>query len=123
MSTLYKLRLNEMVFYGYHGVGDAERKVGQRFVVSLEMEADLNNAAISDSLNDTINYEEIFINIKKLVQHTKFFLIESLAKKIADYVLANHKIVQKIKVCVKKPQVPIPEMTGYSEIEIIKEQE
>ena len=35
-----KIRLNEMVFYGYHGVFDEERKLGQRFVVSAILQTD-----------------------------------------------------------------------------------
>jgi hypothetical protein len=30
-----KIKLNEMVFYGYHGVHAEERALGQRFIVSV----------------------------------------------------------------------------------------
>ncbi|MFA5479684.1 MAG: dihydroneopterin aldolase [Candidatus Muiribacteriota bacterium] len=120
MNTDYTLKLKDMTFYGYHGVCDAERKVGQRFIVDVEIKADLEKAAKNDCLEHTVNYEEIFLNIKKLVSCTKFFLIESLGLKIADYILESNNIVNQVKVTVKKPQVPIPDMTGYSEVEIIK---
>jgi len=34
------IRLNEMVFYGFHGLHDEERKLGQRFIVTAQLFTD-----------------------------------------------------------------------------------
>ncbi len=51
-----KVRLSGMVFYGHHGVRQPEKDLGQRFVVNLEVTADLSRAGRSAALADTVNY-------------------------------------------------------------------
>ena len=45
-----KILLNEMEFYGYHGVFQEENKLGQRFRVSVELHLDLKKSGQSDLL-------------------------------------------------------------------------
>ena len=39
------IRLNQMVFYGFHGVHDEERRLGQRFIVSVALYTDEEKTA------------------------------------------------------------------------------
>ena len=52
---MYKITLTGLTFYGYHGASKAEKELGQRFVIDLEIESDLEEAANSDNLEKTIN--------------------------------------------------------------------
>ena len=45
-----KVFLHGLVFYGYHGVGAAEKARGQRFIVDITMECDTRAAGASDNL-------------------------------------------------------------------------
>ena len=65
-----KIILSGMVFYGYHGVSSEERTLGQRFVVDMEMEADLRPAGVRDDLTDAINYAEAHQLVKEIVEGT-----------------------------------------------------
>ena len=45
-----KIALNKMEFYGYHGVFKEETKLGQRFIIDLEVETDLQQAGTTYNL-------------------------------------------------------------------------
>ena len=101
-----KIHLAGMVFYGYHGVRLAERELGQRFIVDLEIEKDLSVAGSTDSLADTISYSSVYDLVKEAVEEGTHNLLESLAETIASLILGRFD-VDAVHVIVKKPQVPI----------------
>lgn len=99
-----KIVLNNMEFYGYHGVPDAERKVKQLFKISLSFDYDFTNAAVNDDLDQTINYVEIY-DICKLELNKQYKLIESIAYKIAHSIKNKYQKISNIEVIINKPQV------------------
>ncbi|MFD1179319.1 dihydroneopterin aldolase [Paenibacillus puldeungensis] len=101
-----KMVLRRMEYYGYHGVFDEERKLGQRFYVDLELELDLQEAGTTDDLNKTVNYAEIHELIKQIVERKSFKLIEALAEYIASSVLGTYTRVDALTVKVTKPHPP-----------------
>lgn len=76
-----KIYLNELVFYGYHGVLKEETKLGQTFRVSLILDF-LPKAGISDSVEDTVSYADVYETVKEIVEGKPFKLIEALAEKL-----------------------------------------
>ncbi len=101
-----KICLEGMVFYGYHGATPAERELGQRFIVDLEVEKDLFKAGGSDDLVDTVDYSALYKVVKDTVQGASRNLLESVAQIIAARVLEEFP-VEAVRVKVKKPDVPI----------------
>ncbi|MCL5256429.1 MAG: dihydroneopterin aldolase [Chloroflexi bacterium] len=101
-----KIMVNGMVFYGYHGVHPAEKELGQRFVIDLEMVADLSEAARTDDLSKTLNYSEAYRITKEVVEGPSRNLIEAVAEEIAAKVLAALPAAE-VTVRVHKPQSPI----------------
>ena len=55
-----KLILQGLLFHGFHGVLEEERKLGQKFLVDLDAWIDLKKAGKSDNLEDTVSYAEIY---------------------------------------------------------------
>jgi 7,8-dihydroneopterin aldolase/epimerase/oxygenase len=108
MVIVDKIYLNRMEFYGYHGVFPEETKLGQRFIVDLIVETDLKKAGITDNLDESINYAELFNLCKKIVEGKPYKLIESVAEKIAEEILNQYKKIQFCTVKVTKPDPPIP---------------
>lgn len=47
-----KIRINRMEFYAYHGLLREEKKLGQRFIVDVELFLPLNRAGRSDRMED-----------------------------------------------------------------------
>lgn len=95
-----------MIFYGYHGVNPEERTLGQRFIVDLEVTADLTRAGQTDDLDDTVNYTRLFQIVRAAVEGTPRNLLEAVAADIAAQVLAN-EAVEEVTVRIRKPGVAI----------------
>ncbi|CAC95490.1 TPA_asm: dihydroneopterin aldolase [Listeria innocua] len=103
-----KIYLNELAFYGYHGVLQEETKLGQTFRVSLILGLSTKKAGQSDSVDDTVSYADVYETVKGIVEGTPFKLIEALAEKIASEVLTDYPLLEEITVKLIKPNPPIP---------------
>lgn len=103
-----KIYLNEMEFYGYHGVLQEETKLGQRFRVNIVAELDFQEAGKTDNLEKTVSYAEIYEVCKKIVEGKPYKLIEAVAEKIAEEVLTTFTLIERLTVMVVKPDPPIP---------------
>jgi dihydroneopterin aldolase len=115
-----KIHLTGMVFYGYHGVRLAERELGQRFIVDLEIEKDLSVAGSTDSLTDTVSYSSVYTLVKEVVEEGTHYLLENVAETIAGLILGRFE-VDAVHVTVKKPHVPIQgSVMSYAAVEITR---
>lgn len=103
-----KIYVNEMEFYGYHGVFAEETKLGQRFRVDLMVETDLSKAGKSDDLTHSVHYGELFETCKNIVEGQPYKLLEAVAEKIAATILERFVLVETCTVKVIKPDPPIP---------------
>ena len=81
------LKMSEMEFHGYTGCLEDEKINGQTFIVSIDMLFHRIKGAITDELNDTVNYAELYELIKRFVTTSKGNLIENLAYEIGLIVL------------------------------------
>ncbi|MBI2865399.1 MAG: dihydroneopterin aldolase [Chloroflexi bacterium] len=115
-----KIVLAGMMFYGYHGVSPAEKELGQRFVVDVELSMDLTPGGSSDDLSKTVNYSAVYKVVKKAVEGPTLSLIEAVAERIARDVLSQFQ-VEQVRVTVKKPEVPIKgSVLSYVAVEIVR---
>ena len=118
-----KIIIENMEFYGYHGVFEEENKLGQRYRVSATVYLDLQAAGKTDDLNKSVNYAEIYTLCKGIVEGKPYNLIEVVAEKIAADILISYPIIQSCKIKVVKPDPPIPGHYDSVAVEIIREQE
>lgn len=102
--TRDRLLLEGMEFYGYHGDIEAERALGGRYRVDLEVAADLRAAGRSDSLEDTLDYVRCFQLVREVVEERQYRLLEALAQAIADAVLGQaHAEAVTVRVAKQPP--------------------
>ncbi|OBR68438.1 dihydroneopterin aldolase [Paenibacillus oryzae] len=101
-----KMKMKGMSFYGYHGVFAEENRLGQKFIVDLELSLDLDAASRNDDLEQTINYAELYAVVKKIVEGPPVKLIEALAGAIASGVLDAYTMIHELTVGVTKPNPP-----------------
>ncbi len=98
--------LEGMEFFAYHGYYAEEREVGNKYTVDISVHTDFTQAADSDELEGTINYEVVYKLVKAQMKiPTK--LLESLAKRIIDSVLNELPNVNEVSVSVAKHNPPI----------------
>ena len=115
-----KIHLNGMMFHGYHGVGQEERKLGQGFLVDLEVYLDTNVAGISDDIVDTIDYSKVYSVVKGIIEGTSRNLLECLAELITEEIFDRFE-PKALLVRIKKPQVPITgSVMDYAGVEIFR---
>ena len=101
-----RMLLKRMVFFGYHGVIPEENRLGQKYYVDLDMRLDLDRAAKSDDVQDTVNYADVHALVKEIVEGPHVKLIEALAHNIASAVLGTYTSIIEMTVSVTKPNPP-----------------
>ncbi|MCC6946870.1 MAG: dihydroneopterin aldolase [Bradyrhizobiaceae bacterium] len=97
-----------LVLFEHHGVHEAERKHGQRFIVDIVLEVDVADAVKSDRIADTVDYGEVVAVAESAFRDRHFFLIEACAAHVAGAILAHFPKVHSARVTVKKPSAPVP---------------
>jgi len=115
--TTYKISLENIRLYGYHGATSSERELGQRFEVDVEITADLSEAVKSDDMKKTINYEQVFRLVEAEVVREKHHLLETLADKLAREIVAKFGALE-VLVRIRKPSVPIAGAIDHVQVEV-----
>lgn len=115
------IRIKKASFYAYHGVLTEEQNVGGKFEADVDMYTNFLIAADKDELSSTIDYHQVYKLINKAAHEKKYYLIEALAKRIADEILISYPTVEKVAVRVRKNNPPLGGVVDCVEVEIIKE--
>ncbi|MFA6567000.1 MAG: dihydroneopterin aldolase [Victivallales bacterium] len=84
------------------GTFEWERKEKQDIILNIEISCELREAGKSDKIKDTIDYKVLKKRIIRLIEKSKFFLIEKTAESVAKLCLATPG-VKSVKVTVDKP--------------------
>ena len=92
-----------MKFRGRHGVRPEERQLPQEFVVDVDVECDLREAARTDQIADTVDYRQIRSIARDVIEGESRSLIEALAGEIADRVLELAGVVAVSVRIAKRP--------------------
>ena len=115
------IRIKKVTFYGYHGVRSDEQSVGGKFEADVDIYTDFRKAAKNDDLKETIDYHKVYSFMYQLALEQKYYLIESLAMKIADELLKKFDHIEKVAVRVRKNNPPLGGVVDHVEAEVIKE--
>ena len=84
------------------GISDWERRIKQKILIDLEFPANIRHAARRDNIQDTLDYKKIAKETIAFVSASSFFLIETLAEKLAALLLGKFKLRQ-IRIRISKP--------------------
>ena len=84
------------------GIFDWERKIKQKIVIDLEISTDIRKAAKNDSIKDTIDYKRIAKHAITFITESEYYLIETLAERLAESILKDFGLKQ-IRLRVSKP--------------------
>ncbi len=106
MNMKTKIKLEKIGFHAYHGVLPHEKEIGNRFEVSVTLEADISAAFDSDDVNDTINYAEVFDLVKREMEFPSQ-LIEHVAGRIFRRLKNQYPWLTALEVKVAKLHPPV----------------
>ena len=100
------IEIEGMHFYAYHGHFETEQIVGNEFIVDLHINTNCNKAALSDNLDDALNYQVVYLLVQKEMS-IKSRLLENVANRILDVLYAEFSSLENVKIKVSKINPPM----------------
>jgi len=113
-----RVSLNNIVFIGYHGLYAEEKKLGNTYLIDVVVDFTPPNTII-DKLEQTIDYVAVYSILKKWMD-IPTPLLETLVGKMAEDILLEHPIANKVSIKITKSHLPVPEFEGSASVYIEK---
>lgn len=101
-----KIEIENMEFYAYHGHYREEQIVGNKFLVNLTIETDLDTPAGTDALRDAVNYQRAYEIVEEQME-IKSKLLENIAGRIIKALYEEFRGIHRITVKVSKINPPV----------------
>ena len=108
-----------MKFHAYHGCFDFEKRDGNTFLVSVEMDLDTDISGKTDNLEDTLNYQEVY-DVAKREMEIPSNLLEHVGQRILDTLINEFTKLKSVKVKLSKLNPPLGGEVESVSIEISK---
>ena len=102
-----RIHLTNMAFYGYHGHQPGENEGGQRFFVDVVLALDIAEAAATDHLSATVDYDRVYAICRRIVENDRVKLLETLCRRIIEAILAECPRVETVEITIRKPSAPV----------------
>ena len=107
MAATDLIELRGLRVLGLCGLLPEELTRPQPLEVDLDVEADLSAAGVSDDVRDTIDYGAICAIAERIIRAERYDLLESLAARLAEAVLADERALA-VTVGIRKLRPPVP---------------
>ena len=117
-KTNFTISLNNIVVYGFHGVHQEEKTLGQRFEIDLEYRLSNPTFPWKDEERATVSYVNAHKIVSRVCEEKSFNLIETLGNRIIEEMRSRYS-VDLIVVRIRKPSVPIQGILDHVEVEIV----
>jgi len=118
-----KILIEGLKAWGKHGVFDFEKQYAQAFIIDLEIEAEISKSYLSDKLEDTVNYADVYDIVKAVIETQSYRLLERLAYVIIEKIFLHDTRIQRIKIRVIKDRAPLSGQVDSTGVEIEKSRE
>ena len=115
MEKIGIIELEGMEFKAYHGCLEQEKVRGNSFTVDFRGELDLSAAVLSDNLNDTLNYSEIY-DIVAEEMSIPSELLENVAGRIVHGIEKRFPELISFSVRVSKKRPPVDGVAQWSRV-------
>jgi D-erythro-7,8-dihydroneopterin triphosphate epimerase len=96
------IRVKNLLIRTIIGFNPDERNNRQDVIINIEIETDTSSAVLSDEPDGIFDYKVVTKKVIKMVQESKFNLLEKLAYEILQTVMEDKK-VKRCRVEVDKP--------------------
>jgi len=112
-----KVRIHNMMFYGFHGVYEYEREQGQKFFIDVEIELNEEKALDTDDVKDGVDTAAVYDIVRDATENKRFQLLMTLAAHIGDRLLQKYPHFNAVTAKIRKPSVPISGPLDCVEVE------
>jgi dihydroneopterin aldolase len=119
MSSADRIRLIDVQFRGHCGCTEAERELGQRLSLDVELELPLEESAAADDLSCTIDYVKVTDTVVQTGCRLRPALLETLAERLAQVVIEQFH-PQRVTIRLRKVSPPVEAIAGAFEVEITR---
>ncbi len=96
-----KIIIRDLLARGCIGISDTERSSQQDILINAILYTDTGKAAVSDSIDDCVNYSKMAKRILNLAENNTRKTVEAFAEDIADECL-SHDLVKRVCIRVEK---------------------
>lgn len=102
-----EIHIKQLEVFAHHGVFPEENRLGQKFVVSAALRADLRPAGLSDDLTLSMDYGAVCAEIQRFLTQNTFRLLETAAEQLCAHLLRTLPRLESIRLEIEKPWAPI----------------
>lgn len=97
-----RIHIKDLLLRGIVGINDEERRNRQDILINITLDADTRPAGRSDAIEDAVNYRTITKRVIRMVEASRFYLVERLAAEVAAICMADPR-VEVARVLLEKP--------------------
>lgn len=106
-ALTFRIFVQQLEFYAFHGATDEEQAIGHRYTMDIELRV-LGNAPESDDLADTVDYGELASRAVGWATEKQFRLVERAADHVLRSLMAAYPQVQIATLTLAKRLPPTP---------------
>ena len=120
LEPVVTIEIRGLSLYTHHGVGAAEREVGQRLLFDVTFDVEDCAATVTDEVEDTIDYGDVCQYVTLAASERSFKTLEALCSSIADRLIERYG-ASTVSVRAAKPEPPIPLPVEEVAVEVFKD--
>ncbi len=117
-----KVRILNMMFYGFHGVYEYEREQGQKFYIDVEIETQDDKLVETDELKDGVDTAAVYDIVRDITENKRYTMLGTLSAAIGDKLLEKYPHFKTAMSRIRKPSVPISGPLDCVEVEVVRHQ-
>ena len=113
-----KVLIERLELHAYHGWHPHEGEFGQPYTIDVELLTDVDRAASSDHLSDTMDYGVIVETTRRIFTERRHKLVESAVVELARGLMTRFPEADEVRLRVLKLKPPIPERIAAVGVEL-----
>ncbi len=107
---MLQIHLKNVSFFAYHGIFEEERILGNHFIVNITVDVAVNTLPIKH-MNQSIDYVAVY-NLVANRMNIATPLLETVATEVAQSILAQFSLAEKVEIAIDKKTPPISSFEG-----------
>ncbi len=115
---LDKLHIENLRLYGYHGVLPEETRLGQQFVLSLDLFLDASPAGLRDDLTLSVDYGAVCHFVQQVFTEQAYQTLEACGENLCRRLLLAFPRLAGVGLELKKPAAPIGTPQDYASLSL-----
>lgn len=113
-----RISLHGVKFYGFHGIMEEEKKLGNTFILNMYVDI-LPLVNTITKLSETIDYVSLYELVKRRMEKPTP-LLETIVGELAESIFNKYSIAHTVYIELTKQHVPISNLEGNMSVSIKK---